>query len=237
VCGAPRLGRATGAAKPYYDPRAAARKLHAAGLYLIGRVVTFQDPDVAEKRPRLALRNPDGSIWHTQGGLGWLNPYDRRVWAYDVAVAKAAVRAGFDEIQFDYVRFPSDGDLSAIRYPVRTNASKAKTVTSFVRYASRRLHALHARISVDVFGLAATGISASGRSRNVSRATPMPSIRWSTRRTSTPANTASRIRVRIPARRSRTRSSSSRRRCAAPARTSFRGSRTSPSAASIPLMT
>jgi len=156
VRGVPRLARATGAAKPYYDARVAARKLHAAGLYLIGRVVTFQDPRVSEKRPGLALHNPDGSIWHTQGGLGWLNPYDRRVWAYDVAIAKAAVRAGFDEIQFDYVRFPSDGDVSSIRYPVRTNASKAKTITSFVRYASRRLHALHARISVDVFGLAAT---------------------------------------------------------------------------------
>src|SRR3954468_20296532 len=66
VRGAPRLARVTGAAKPYYDPRAAARKLHAAGLYLIGRVVTFQDPDVSEKRPGLALHNPDGSIWHTQ---------------------------------------------------------------------------------------------------------------------------------------------------------------------------
>ena len=156
VRGAPRLARATGAAKPYYDPRRAARKIHKAGLYLIGRIVTFQDPAVSEKRPGLALHNPDGSLWHTNGGLGWLNPYDHRVWAYDVAIAKAAVRAGFDEIQFDYVRFPSDGDVSAIRYPVRTNASKAKTITSFVRYASHRLHALHARVSVDVFGLAAT---------------------------------------------------------------------------------
>ncbi len=156
VRGAPRIARATGAAKPYYDLRKAARKIHAAGLYLIGRIVTFQDPAVSEKRPALALHNPDGSLWHTNGGLGWLNPYDHRVWAYDVGIAEAAVRAGFDEIQFDYVRFPSDGDVSAIRYPVRTNASKAKTITSFVRYASHRLHALHARVSVDVFGLAAT---------------------------------------------------------------------------------
>ena len=153
---APQLARATGAAKPYYDPKAAARKIHKAGLYLIGRIVTFQDPVVSAKRPGLALHNPDGSIWHTRGGLGWLNPYDRRVWDYDLAIATAAVRAGFDEIQFDYVRFPSDGDVAAIHYPVRTHATKAQTITSFVRYASRRLHALHARMSVDVFGLAAT---------------------------------------------------------------------------------
>jgi hypothetical protein len=156
VRGAPRLARATGAAKPYYNARVAARKVHAAGLYLIGRIVTFQDPVVSERRPGLALRNPDGSIWHTSSGYGWLNPYDRRVWAYDVAVAKAAAHAGFDEIQFDYVRFPSDGDVSSIRYPVRTDASMAKTITQFVRYASHALHRDGVRTSVDVFGLAAT---------------------------------------------------------------------------------
>ena len=130
--------------------------MHAAGLYLIGRIVTFQDPIVSERRPGLALRNPDGSLWHTNAGFGWLNPYDHRVWAYDLAVAAAAARAGFDEIQFDYVRFPSDGDVASIRYPVRTNASPAKTITQFVRYASRRLHRFGVRTSVDVFGLAAT---------------------------------------------------------------------------------
>jgi hypothetical protein len=156
VRGAPALARRTGAAKPYYDARAVARKVHAAGLYLIGRVVTFQDPAVSERRPKLALQNPDGSVWHTRAGLGWLNPYDRRVWNYDIAVATAAARAGFDEIQFDYVRFPSDGDVSAVRYPVRTKGSMAKTITQFVRSASSTLRKLDVRVSVDVFGLAAT---------------------------------------------------------------------------------
>jgi hypothetical protein len=156
VRGAPRLARVTGAAKPYYDPRAAARKLHKAGLYLIGRIVTFQDPAVSEKRPALALHNPDGSLWHTNGGLGWLNPYDHRVWAYDVAIAKAAVRAGFDEIQFDYVRFPSDGDLSQIVYRHARAERKGTTIAKFLQYASSTLHPLGVRVSADVFGLAAT---------------------------------------------------------------------------------
>jgi hypothetical protein len=156
VHGAPALALATGAAKPYYKPEVAARELHKAGLYVIGRIVTFQDPVVSVSRPGLALQNPDGSVWRTNAGYGWLNPYDRRVWTYDVAIAKKAVRAGFDEIQFDYVRFPSDGDVSAIHYPVRTRASKARTITQFVRYASRTIHKLGARVSVDVFGLAAT---------------------------------------------------------------------------------
>jgi len=156
VRGAPALARATGAARPYYNARAAARKVHAAGLYLIGRIVAFQDPIVSERRPKLALRNPDGTVWHTRAGLGWLNPYDRRVWNYDIAIATAAARAGFDEIQFDYVRFPSDGDVSAIRYPVRTKTSMANTITKFAQTAARKLHKLHVRVSVDVFGLAAT---------------------------------------------------------------------------------
>ena len=99
---------------------------------------------------------PTGRSGTRAAGLGWLNPYDHRVWAYDVAIAAAAARAGFDEIQFDYVRFPSDGDVCAIRYPVRTKGSMAKTITGFVRYATSRLHKLDARVSVDVFGLAAT---------------------------------------------------------------------------------
>jgi len=156
VAGAPALARATGAARPYYDPRAVARKVHAAGLYLIGRVVSFEDPIVAEKRPQLAIHRSDGSIWHTNGGLGWLNPYNRGAWRYDVDVAAAAARAGFDEIQFDYVRFPSDGDLSIIRYPGAHPQPMDETVPAYLRYAVSRLHPLGARVSADVFGLSAT---------------------------------------------------------------------------------
>jgi hypothetical protein len=78
------------------------------------------------------------------------------VWDYDVSIAEAAVRAGFDEIQFDYVRFPSDGDLSIIRYPGKHPQPMGWTIPAFVHYAARRLHPLGARVSVDVFGLSAT---------------------------------------------------------------------------------
>lgn len=150
------LASAIGAAKTYYRPRAVAKKLHAAGIYLIGRVVTFEDPILAEKRPALALHNSDGSIWHTNGGLGWTNEYDHRVWAYNVSIAKAAVRAGFDEIQFDYLRFPSDGNVDSIVYNVKKKEPKAWTIARFAHYAAMELHKLGARVSVDVFGLAAT---------------------------------------------------------------------------------
>jgi hypothetical protein len=150
------LARRTGAAGPYYKAKWAAKLAHAKGIYLIGRVVTFEDPVLSEQRPDLAIRRSDGERWLTNGGLGWTNPYDRRVWKYNVDLAAASVKAGFDEIQFDYVRFPSDGDLSIIRYPGVHSQPMSWTIPAFVQYARKRLHPLGARVSVDVFGLAAT---------------------------------------------------------------------------------
>jgi hypothetical protein len=150
------LAQRVGASGPFYDPKHAARHVHENGDYLIGRVVVFEDPVLAEKRPDMAIRSSDGSIWHTSQGLAWTNPYDRRVWRYNVDIAAAAARAGFDEIQFDYVRFPSDGDLSLIRYPGTHAQPMRWTIPAFVQYAAKRLHPLGVRVSVDVFGLSAT---------------------------------------------------------------------------------
>ena len=64
------------------------------GLYLIGRVVVFEDPILSQARPDLAVRRRDGSVWQDSAGLGWTNPYDQRVWDYNIAVAAAAARKG-----------------------------------------------------------------------------------------------------------------------------------------------
>ncbi len=156
VSGVPPLARAVGAARPFYDARAVAERVHRKNVYLIGRVVSFEDPVLSEARPQLAVHRPDGSVWKTRGGLGWLDPYDRRVWDYDLAVAEAAAKAGFDEIQFDYVRFPSDGDVSSMRFPAQTATPKGWVTANYVRFAAAQLHRLHVRVSVDVFGLSAT---------------------------------------------------------------------------------
>jgi hypothetical protein len=150
------LARKIGSAKPYYRPREVVRKVHAAGLYLVGRVVSFEDPIASVRHPQMAIRRSDGSLWKNNGGLGWLNPYNREAWKYDVDVAVAAARAGFDEIQFDYVRFPSDGDLSIIRFPGKHPQPKNETIPAYLRYAVSRLHPLGVRVSADVFGLSAT---------------------------------------------------------------------------------
>ena len=150
------LAREVGAAKPYYKPREAARLIHAKGVYLIGRVVVFEDPRLSAGRPELAIKNPDGSVWRNDAGLGWTNPYDRRVWDYNVSLAEVAARAGFDEIQFDYVRFPTDGDVESIVYPNKTSTPPGWVIAEFVHYAAKRLKPLGVRISTDVFGLSAT---------------------------------------------------------------------------------
>jgi hypothetical protein len=150
------LAKRIGAAKPYYKPRAVAKQIHDRGVYLIGRVVVFEDPVLSSKRPDLAVRRTDGGRWLNHAGLGWTNPYDKRVWDYNVDIAEAAARRGFDEIQFDYVRFPSDGDMSVISYPGETSTPKGWVIAQFVHYAAQRLKPLGVRVSADVFGLSAT---------------------------------------------------------------------------------
>ena len=150
------LARRVGSALRYYNPERTVAQIHQAGLYLIGRIVTFQDPILAARAPALAIRRSDGSRWVTNGGLGWTNPYDHRVWKYNVDIAVQAAKLGFDEIQFDYVRFPSDGDLSVIRYPGAHPQPMGWTIPLFLKYARSRLKPLGVRISADVFGLSAT---------------------------------------------------------------------------------
>ena len=152
----PSIAIEDGAALRYFDPHEVVAKVHKAGVYLIGRVVSFEDPITSRAHPELAVHTSDGSLWHTNGGLGWLNPYSRTAWKYNVDVAVAAAKAGFDEIQFDYVRFPSDGDLSLIRYPGKHAQPMNETVAAYLRYAVTRLHPLGVRVSADVFGLSAT---------------------------------------------------------------------------------
>jgi hypothetical protein len=151
----PRQAVSSGAARAYYDAREIARRADARGVYLIGRVVVFEDPVLANARPDLAVQRADGSVWRDAAGLGWTNPYDKRVWEYNADVAVAAARAGFDEIMFDYVRFPSDGDVASAVYRNRGSLARRAAVPAFLKYAKRRLDAYDVRVSAAVFGLSA----------------------------------------------------------------------------------
>ena len=150
-----KLAAQVGAMRDFYRPREAAKLVHGRGLYLIGRIVVFEDPMLSHGRPDLAVRRSDGSVWEDGAGLGWTNPYDRRVWDYNVDLAEVAARNGFDEIMFDYVRFPSDGDVESAVYGRQGSLQRRDVIPSFVRYAARRLEPLGVRVSTAVFGLSA----------------------------------------------------------------------------------
>ena len=150
------LTRSAGTARAYYDPRRVAAAAHRRGLYLIGRVVVFEDPLLSERKPSMAIGLRGGGIWRNAAGLGWTNPYDKAVWKYNVDVAVAAAKAGFDEIMFDYVRFPSDGDVDAAVYRPRLHLAQGRVIASFLRYARSRLEPLGVRVGAAVFGLSAT---------------------------------------------------------------------------------
>ena len=149
------LAVSIGAARDYYDARDAVRRAHDRGIYVIGRIVVFEDPVLSHARPDLAVRRTDGSVWRDAAGLGWTNPYNQRVWKYNVDVAIAAARAGFDEIMFDYVRFPSDGDVDAAVYRGKGSLERRQAMPAFLRYARSRLDPFGVRISAAVFGLSA----------------------------------------------------------------------------------
>lgn len=122
-------------------------------IYLIGRVVAFKDPILAEKRPDLSIRNANGSIFRDKSGLAWVNPYKKDVWDYLMGVSKEAVNLGFDEIQFDYIRFSTDKGMKTVNFGKEAkNKSKLEIIAEFTKYASETLRPLGAYISADVYG-------------------------------------------------------------------------------------
>jgi Uncharacterized conserved protein len=79
---------------------------------VIGRIVCFEDPILANSMPLHAIRTSSGGVGTNAAGLGWTNEYDPFVWNYLISLSKAAAKLGFDEIQYDYVRFPTDGNTA-----------------------------------------------------------------------------------------------------------------------------
>jgi hypothetical protein len=150
------LARQIGSARDYYKAKEVVEKARAKGVYLIGRVVVMEDPLLTSQRPKYAIRNPDGSVWRNSAGLGWSNPYDKRVWKYNVDIAVEAAKAGFDEIQFDYIRFPTDGNIESAVYAGEVKEKRHATIARILAYARERLEPLGVRMSADVFGLSAT---------------------------------------------------------------------------------
>jgi hypothetical protein len=132
-------------------------ELKARGVYTIARIVTFKDNVLAQHRRDLAIidartRKP----WIDREGLAWVDPFRTEVWDYNLAIAREAIRKGFDEVQFDYVRFPTDGKLTAARYSrPNTKDTRLPTIAGFLARARGELGPLGAFVAADVFGYTA----------------------------------------------------------------------------------
>lgn len=133
-----------------YDPILTLRALHKNNIRVIGRIVCFKDPVLPLKRPDLALKNKKGGVWKDKDGVAWLNPYNKDSWIYLVDIAKEAVKLGFDEIQFDYVRFTNNGDMSSVDFG-DTKLEKYEAINGFLAYAREQLP--KTILSADVFGI------------------------------------------------------------------------------------
>lgn len=129
------------------------KKLKEHNIHTIARIVCFKDPNFAESNPQLALKTADGKFVTDTDGAAWVNPYRPEVWKYITDVAIKAAELGFDEIQFDYVRFPSGKDAGLADYGVDTNAySKEQAVLDFLAFACERFHEKDVVVGADVFG-------------------------------------------------------------------------------------
>ena len=135
------------------DIDALVEKLHEKDIYLIARIVAFKDPYLAEKKPELSLKTKSGEIFRDKNKEAWVNPYKKEVWDYLMEIGTQAAEAGFDEIQFDYIRFSTDVNADDIDYGEEAEAkTKEEAITEFTQYAYETLHPLGVVVSADVFG-------------------------------------------------------------------------------------
>ena len=123
------------------------------GIYPIARIVVFQDPYLAQKMPAIALKNKSGGVWRDYKGLNWVDPTQKLVWDYNLDLAKEAAKLGFSEINFDYIRFPSDGDIKQIVYADLPNNDKNLVMANFYQYLSETLVFYPVLTSADLFGM------------------------------------------------------------------------------------
>lgn len=127
--------------------------LRAQGIYTIGRIVTFKDTLLAQAHPELAVRNSAGGIWKDREGLAWVDPFKTEVWDYNVALAEEAAKMGFDEIQFDYVRFPDTRGL--VFSKPNNEQNRVAAISGLLAAAKHKLAPYNVFLSADIFGYVA----------------------------------------------------------------------------------
>jgi len=128
------------------------KRFHDEGIYVIGRIAVFQDEMLVKARPDLALKSiKTGQVWGDRKNIHWLDTGAPAVWDYNIDIARDALSRGFDEINFDYIRFATDGDTEDIVYPFSVGTiDRRATLRQFFSHVRSQLP--YARISADIFG-------------------------------------------------------------------------------------
>ena len=132
--------------------------LHKKNIYAIARITVFQDPYYTNKRPDMAIKKAsDKTIWKDRKGLSFIDVGAKEYWDYIVALAEESyTKIGFDELNFDYIRFPSDGDMKNIYYTFSNDREKADVLKDFFSYLHDKLEGTGVIMSADLFGMTTT---------------------------------------------------------------------------------
>ena len=147
-------------------------QLHEMNVYVIGRVTVFQDPLYAKLHNSEAIKRiSDGGLWADKNGLNYLYPGSEKVWDYVIEIAKESYSIGFDEINFDYIRFPSDGDIKNMAIPT-SGLTKADIVENFFSYLNANLKDTDIVTSADLFGMTTTNTDDLGIGQILERTLP-----------------------------------------------------------------
>lgn len=149
---------------PIKDLKVVLDELHSKDIYPIARVVVFKDPYLAEQMPEWSIQKKEGGLWRDLKGVPWINPYEKRVWDYNIAISREAALLGFREIQFDYIRFPENAHLvdKQALFPGQ-DVPKEEIIRDFLIYAAEQLKEYNVFLSADVFGVIATSWGDSDR--------------------------------------------------------------------------
>jgi hypothetical protein len=131
--------------------------MRAHGILPIARIVVFKDSVTARNNPDHTIRKADGSAWRDKKGQTWVNPYANAIWEYNFRVAEEAIKMGFGEIQFDYIRFPEPyRSLPPQVFPEQRGRTKPQVLAEFLSTARERFAKLGVRTTADIFGLVTT---------------------------------------------------------------------------------
>lgn len=137
------------------DAPALVARLHERGIYAIARIVVFQDSGAAVRAPDTVIKKTGGGVWRDRRGFAWVDPAAEKGWDYVFDISKRALDIGFDEINYDYIRFPTDGNLGIMEYPAWTKDVPQHAVIA--KFAARAREVLKAydpqmKLSIDIFG-------------------------------------------------------------------------------------